>query len=54
MPLLRMLGHALRPVRPGPMALTTSRYSGFLGAAVTLQLIAIFRNHVNQSFGHCT
>ena len=34
MSLLRILGHALRPVRPGIMALATSRYSGFLGSAV--------------------
>ena len=34
MSLLRILGHALRPVRPGVMALATSRYSGFLGSAL--------------------
>ena len=34
MPLLRALGHALRPVRPGVIALATSRYSGFLGSAL--------------------
>lgn len=32
--LLRPVGHALRPVRPGPMMLATSRWSGFLGYAL--------------------
>ncbi len=30
----RQLGQALRPVRPGLLALTTSKYSGFLGMAL--------------------
>ena len=30
----RQLGQALRPIRPGIMALTTSKYTGFLGMAL--------------------
>ena len=30
----RQLGQALRPIRPGILALTTSKYTGFLGMAL--------------------
>ena len=30
----RQLGQALRPVRPGLIGLTTSKYTGFLGMAL--------------------
>lgn len=33
-PVLQAIGHALRPVRPGPIMLASSRWSGFLPFAI--------------------
>lgn len=34
--IMRSLGHALRPFRPGPALLASSKFSGFLGYAITV------------------